>query len=125
MANSKTAAGKKRITINDIAQMAGTSKTTVSFFLNGKTDRMSEETQKRIRLAIDETGYQPSPLARGMNAKQSTHGKLSGIDGTDIQILQISAQIDGIAFFHLIHKNFFSEIYTVRKRFQPVIFTAV
>ena len=36
-----------------------------------------------------------------MNAKQSTHGKLSGIDGTDIQILQISAQIDGIAFFHL------------------------
>ena len=71
MASSKTAAGKKRITINDIAQMAGTSKTTVSFFLNGKTDRMSEETQKSIRLAIDETGYQPSPLARGMNAKQS------------------------------------------------------
>lgn len=71
MASSKTAAGKKRITINDIAQMAGTSKTTVSFYLNGKTDRMSEETQKRIRLAIDETGYQPSPLARGMNAKQS------------------------------------------------------
>ena len=64
-------------------------------------------------------------LTHGMNAKQSTHGKLSGIDGTDIQILQISAQIDGIAFFHLIHKNFFSEIYTVRKRFQPVIFTAV
>ena len=64
MASSKTAAGKKRITINDIAQMAGTSKTTVSFYLNGKTDRMSEETQKRIRLAIDETGYQPSPLAR-------------------------------------------------------------
>ena len=69
MASSKTAAGKKRITINDIAQMAGTSKTTVSFYLNGKTDRMSEETQKRIRLAIDETGYQPSPLARGMNAE--------------------------------------------------------
>lgn len=62
---------KKRITINDIATMAGTSKTTVSFYLNGKTDRMSEETQRKIRNAIHITGYEPSPLARGMNAKQS------------------------------------------------------
>lgn len=70
MATAKTGA-KKRITINDIAQMAGTSKTTVSFYLNGKTERMSEETQERIRQAIRDTGYEPSPLARGMNAKQS------------------------------------------------------
>ena len=63
---------KKRVTIKDIADMAGTSKTTVSFYLNGKTDRMSEETQERIRAAIRETGYEPNPLARGMNAK-STH----------------------------------------------------
>lgn len=64
-------AAKKRITINDIAQMAGTSKTTVSFYLNGKTQRMSEETQARIRRVIEETGYAPSPLARGLNAKRS------------------------------------------------------
>ena len=63
---------KKRITINDIAQMAGTSKTTVSFYLNGKTSRMSEDTQARIRKAIKETGYLPSPLARGMNAKKTS-----------------------------------------------------
>lgn len=62
---------KKRITINDIATMAGTSKTTVSFYLNGKTERMSDETQARIRNAIRATGYEPSPLARSMNAKQS------------------------------------------------------
>ena len=34
-------AQKRRITIKDIAEMAGTSKTTVSFYLNGKTERMS------------------------------------------------------------------------------------
>ena len=39
---------KEKITIRDIAERAGTSKTTVSFFLNGKTDKMSEETQARI-----------------------------------------------------------------------------
>ncbi len=63
---------KKRITITEIAAMAKTSKTTVSFFLNGKTDRMSQETQDRIRKVIEQTGYKPSPLARGMNAKRSS-----------------------------------------------------
>ena len=67
---------KKRITIKDIAEMAGTSKTTVSFYLNGKTERMSEGTQQRIRQAIEKTGYEPNPLARGMNAKSS---KLIGV----------------------------------------------
>ena len=37
-----------RITINDIAKLAGVSKTTVSFFLNGKFDKMSEETRKKL-----------------------------------------------------------------------------
>lgn len=61
----------KRITIKDIAQMAGTSKTTVSFYLNGHMDRMSNDTRERIRAAIEQTGYAPNPLARGMNAKTS------------------------------------------------------
>ena len=38
---------KSKITIKDIAEMAGTSKTTVSFYLNGKTEKMSEETKQR------------------------------------------------------------------------------
>lgn len=65
------ATSRKRITIKDIAEMAGTSKTTVSFYLNGKADRMSEETQGRIREAIEKTGYEPNPLARSMNSKTS------------------------------------------------------
>lgn len=64
-------ATKKRVTINEIARIAGTSKTTVSFYLNGHTNRMSKETHDRIKAAIKETGYEPSPLARSMNAKQS------------------------------------------------------
>ena len=40
---------KEKITIRDIAERAGTSKTTVSFFLNGKTDKMSEETRDVFR----------------------------------------------------------------------------
>ena len=31
----------KKLTINEIAERAGVSKTTVSFYLNGKTNKMS------------------------------------------------------------------------------------
>ena len=95
MAGSKPT--KKRVTINQIAEMAGTSKTTVSFYLNGKTSRMSEETQARIRKAIHDTGYEPSPLARGMNAKSS---QLIGViigDITNTFANQLVKGIDSVA----------------------------
>ena len=44
-----------KITIKDIAEMAGVSKTTVSFFLNGKIDKMSPETRNKIQEIIQKT----------------------------------------------------------------------
>ena len=90
-------ATKKRITISDIAAMADTSKTTVSFYLNGKTERMSAETQARIKDAIAKTGYEPSPIARGMNAKKT---QLVGViigDITNAFSNQIVKGIEGVA----------------------------
>lgn len=96
MSSTKSGA-RKRVTINEIAQMAQTSKTTVSFYLNGKTDRMSEDTQQRIRDAIAATGYEPSPLARGMNAKKSfLLGVIIG-DITNTFSNQIVKGIDAVA----------------------------
>lgn len=65
-----------KVTIKDIAEMAGTSKTTVSFYLNGKTEKMSEETKQRIAEVIEKTNYQPSIVARSLNSKNS---KLIGV----------------------------------------------
>lgn len=61
----------KKLTINEIAERAGVSKTTVSFYLNGKTNKMSEETKQRIGHIIHETGYEPSAAARAMKARSS------------------------------------------------------
>lgn len=61
----------KKITINEIAERAGVSKTTVSFYLNGKTNKMSEETKERIQQIIDDTGYEPNAAARAMKSKSS------------------------------------------------------
>lgn len=70
-----------KVTIKDIAELAKTSKTTVSFYLNGKFDKMSEETKQRIKEAIETTNYKPSIAARSLNAKST---KLIGVIIGDI-----------------------------------------
>lgn len=71
----------ERLTIKEIAKLANTSKTTVSFFLNGRTDKMSEDTKHRIETVIKATNYRPSIAARTLNAKGT---KLIGVIIGDI-----------------------------------------
>lgn len=61
----------KKITIKDIAKLANTSKTTVSFYLNGKYKSMSEETKERIAKVIAEYNYTPSALARSLSIQKT------------------------------------------------------
>lgn len=65
-----------KLTIKDIAELANTSKTTVSFYLNGKHEKMSRETKARIEKVIKETNYQPSIVARSLTSKRT---KLIGV----------------------------------------------
>lgn len=71
----------EKLTIKEIAKLANTSKTTVSFFLNGRTDKMSEDTKHRIETVIKATNYRPSIAARTLNAKGT---KLIGVIIGDI-----------------------------------------
>ncbi len=48
-------------TLLDVSKEAGVSIASVSLYVNGKSKgRVSEETQKRIQLAIEKTGYKPT-----------------------------------------------------------------
>lgn len=46
-------------------------KTTISRYLNGKFEYMSEESRQRIADVIEELGYRPNSLARSLKSKQS------------------------------------------------------
>ena len=59
----------KNATISDVAKLSGVSKSTVSNYLNGNFERMSDETKKKIKNAIDELGYTPSLSARRLSSK--------------------------------------------------------
>ena len=61
------------ITITDIAQKAGVSRTTVSYVLNArsKQERISDETRLRVLAAASELGYSRNELARAVTTGQS------------------------------------------------------
>ena len=61
----------KRPTQFDVARMAGVSRATVSFVVNGLTDGrvpISEETRKRVLLAVAELGYEPDARAQALRS---------------------------------------------------------
>jgi len=83
----------KPCTIKDIAQKAGVSKTTISRYLNGKYEYMSEDTIERIRGIIEVTGYKPNNAARSLKNRKSM---LIGLIVADIESPFSSACIKSI-----------------------------
>ena len=61
----------KRVTISDVAELAGVSTATVSYYMNGRYDKMSEATRAKISRAISKSGYVPSAQARALQGKSS------------------------------------------------------
>lgn len=84
----------KRITIQTIADEAQVSKSTVSCFLNGKTDKMSDETRQRIAAVIKKYDYRPSAAARLLTAD---HSCLLGVLVCDITNGFANRLVKGIA----------------------------
>ncbi|MGP8306838.1 catabolite repressor/activator [Vibrio sp. YIC-376] len=61
------------MTLDEIAKLAGVSKTTASYVINGKAQkyRISEKTQKRVMAVVDEYNYQPDHAASALRAGNS------------------------------------------------------
>ena len=73
IAKNPTVKSSKRITISDIAQLAGVSKATTSLVLNGRSKeyRVADETRDRILALAAEHHYQPSFHARSLRSTRS------------------------------------------------------
>lgn len=61
---------QSRITIADVAEALGISKTTVSRAISGK-GRIGEETRNKVLRYIEENNYRPSPLAKGLTESKT------------------------------------------------------
>lgn len=60
-----------RVTIEDVARFAGVSKATVSRVINGNPKGVGVETRKKVKQVIEQIGYNPSLLERGIALAQT------------------------------------------------------
>jgi LacI family transcriptional regulator len=75
---------KKRPSMKDVAELAGVSRTTVSFVLNDVPNaNIPLETREKVWEAISELGYRPNMLARGLRSQRThTIGFISDVVAT-------------------------------------------
>lgn len=78
--------------INEIAQLAGVSRATVSRYLNN--GYVSKEKKEQIKKVIEETGYRPSSLAQTMRTKKT---KAVGVILPRISSQSIGRMVGGIS----------------------------
>jgi len=64
--NTFSAAQRSRVTMLDVAERAGVSKASVSRFIGDDRALLSDAIALRIEQAIDELGYHPNQMARGL-----------------------------------------------------------
>jgi len=64
--NNFSAAQRSRVTMLDVAARAGVSKASVSRFIGDDRALLSDAIALRIEQAIDELGYRPNQMARGL-----------------------------------------------------------
>ncbi|KHD37831.1 KDG operon repressor [Clostridium acetobutylicum] len=83
----------KKVVIDDVAKLAGVSKATISRYLNGKFEYMSEKTKDRIKESIEELNYRPNNIARSLKSNKS---KLIGVVIADLTNPFSSIIIKGI-----------------------------
>lgn len=63
---------KDRTTIYEVARVAGVSLATVSRVMNN-SNTVTEETKKKVQIAISQLGYRPSAVARSLATSSSTN----------------------------------------------------
>lgn len=59
------------VSIEDVAQLAEVSISTVSRVINNRTDLVNEKTRARVESAIKQLGYKPNAFARGLMLRRS------------------------------------------------------
>ncbi len=108
-----------KVTIRDVAKEAGVSTATVSRVING-SDKVSDETRKRVVKAIKKLGYKPLKIS---NPAVSTKLRMIGILVPDIFAYHYSDIVEGAAnylyksgyepFVYMFHRKLESEILAI------------
>ena len=87
---------KSSATIYDVANRVGVSLATVSRVVNGNSN-VRDSTKRKVLDAIEELGYHPNAVARGLASKKTTTIGVVIPDVTDMYYAELARGIDDVA----------------------------
>lgn len=93
-------AKRRRITRKDVAERAGVSVAVVSYVVNHGSRPVARSTRERVEKAIDELGYYPNEIARGLVLQQSSTIGLITPDYTNPVYGEQAEAIQEVCFPH-------------------------
>ena len=93
------AMSRRRVTIDDVAKLAGVSYQTVSRVINNKP-YVSPTTKQKVQEVIDETGYRPSPIARSLATARTATIGLVVPDISNPYFSAIARGVEQVAYAH-------------------------
>lgn len=96
-----------KLTIKDIAELAGVSTATISNYLNGNYNKMSDKTRQQIAEVIGQANYHPSSVARGLAKNEN---RTIGVSIADITNPFTSQVVSGIS--EICNKHDYKVIFT-------------
>lgn len=102
-------------TIYDVAGAAGVSLATVSRVLNNP-EKVKEETRQRVLKVIDELGYRPNVIARGLASRKTTTVGVIVSDMTRASVAEMLAGISDIAMTY----KYSIKLFTLREEMDVV-----
>lgn len=93
----------EKVTMADVAKVAGVSKSTVSQYLNKRFEYMGEKTKHKIEEAIEELGYQPNFIARSLKQKRTSMVGIIVANITHYFSTEVSRAIEDFCHTHDLH----------------------
>lgn len=117
---------RRKITIGEIARIAGVSKTTVSRVINEKPD-VDPHTRERILELIDDYGFQPNAFAKAISQQKSRHiGLIIPHDAQYVfsnpfytEVMRgVSTRVDQVGYYLVLcfaHENNYLDIYRQKR----------
>lgn len=96
--------GVRRLTLKDVAEIAGVSPSTVSRVLSG-SPLVNEETRKKVLKVVQELNYQPNVVARALKKRESNTIGLLVPDIVNPYFAEIARGVEDIA-----HQNGYSVV---------------
>lgn len=109
-----------KISIKEVAKLAGVSPTTVSRVINNSDHPVSKDTRKKVMKAVKDLNFEPNRMARGLSSKKSNIIGVIVHDVSDDYFSEILKGIESVIYREKYVVNIYNTYRDVKRELRAV-----